>query len=162
MAARRANPCAVKMHRTYTTGELAELLGVHKNTVRHWRAKGLSPIDRSRPALFHGQAVRAFLASQNKSRKRPCLPGTLYCFRCRSPQPPALAMADFVETRPGSGNLEALCGACGTIMHRRARHAALATVMPGIEVQVRQAPERLVGCPSSSLNCDPGRQGAKP
>lgn len=162
MAARRANPCAVKMHRTYTAVELAERLGVHKNTVRHWQAKGLSPIDRSRPALFHGQEVRAFLASRNASRKRPCSPGTLYCFRCRVPRPPALGMADFLETRPGFGNLEALCGTCGTIMHRRARYAALAAAMPGIDVQIREAPERLSGRPSPSLNCDSGCHGATP
>jgi hypothetical protein len=150
------------MHRTYTIGELAERLCVHKNTVRHWQANGLSPIDRSRPALFHGQAVRAFLTSRNASRKRPCRPGTLYCFRCRAPQPPALGMADFVETRPGSGNLEALCGACGTIMHRRARRAALAAVMPGIAVQIREASQRLSGCSRPSLDCDFNASGGKP
>ena len=36
MAARRVNPHAVKLHRSYSVPELAACLGVHKNTVRHW------------------------------------------------------------------------------------------------------------------------------
>jgi len=74
---RRVNPGAVKMHRSYTAGELADRLGVHKNTIRHWEAAGLSPIDRTRPLLFQGETVRAFLKRRNASRKCPCPPGTL-------------------------------------------------------------------------------------
>lgn len=162
MAERRANPGVVKLHRSYTAGELAERLGVHKNTVRHWQAKGLSPIDGGRPALFHGTSVRAFLRSRNASRKRPCLPGTLYCFRCRTPRAPALGMVEFVETKPGTGNLKAFCDACETIMHRRARRSALAAVMPGITVQILEASERLSGCARPSLNCDSDGAGGTP
>jgi len=162
MPVRRANPGAVKMHRSYTAGELADRLGVHKNTVRHWQEQGLSPIDGSRPVLYHGAAVRAFLKKRNASRKRPCPPGTLYCFRCRAPRPPALGMVDFVETRPGTGNLKAMCGMCETIMHRRARLSALASVMPGLIVQITHASERLFGRLAPSLNCDSDCHGAMP
>lgn len=144
MAMRRVNPRAVKMHRSYTARELADRLGVHKNTIRHWQDAGLAPIDLSRPALFHGETVRSFLIRRNASRKRPCPPGTLYCLRCRAPRAPALGMVDYVETKRGTGNLKALCEACGATMHRRARHASLADVMPGIAVQIRQPPERLI------------------
>ena len=161
MAARRVNPGAVKMHRSYTAGELATRLGVHKNTVRNWQREGLPAIDRTRPLLFQGQAVREFLTCRNASRKRPCPPGTLYCLRCREPRAPALGMVDYFETKPGTGNLKALCESCEATMHRRARRAALAAVMPGIAVQVRLAPERLSGRQCPSLNCESGRQGGK-
>lgn len=157
----RVSPCAVKLHRSYTAGELAARLGVHKNTVRHWQAAGLEPVGKSRPLLFHGQVVRAFLSRRNASRKRPCPPGTFYCFRCRAPRHPALGMVDYAETKPGTGNLKALCETCGAIMHRRARRASLPTVMPGVAVQITQAPERLCQRPSPSLNCDSGALGAK-
>jgi hypothetical protein len=160
MAARRINPGLVKIHRTYTAGELAGRLGVHKNTVFHWQREGLAPIDRSRPLLFHGAAIRAFLARRSAGRKRPCPPGTFYCFHCRQPREPALGMVDFIEMRPGTGNLKAMCGTCQTIMHRRARRDALAVVMPGIDVQIREASLRLCGRPAPSLNCDVERQGA--
>jgi hypothetical protein len=162
MAARRVNPGAVKMHRSYTAGELAVRLGVHKNTVRNWQREGLAAIDRTRPLLFQGQSVREFLSRRNASRKSPCPPGTLYCLRCRAPRMPALGMVDYFETKPGTGNLRALCEACEAIMHRRTRRAALAAVMPGIAVQVRLGPERLSGRASPSLNCDGAGQGAEP
>lgn len=159
MSARRVNPGLVKVNRSYMAGELAALLGVHKNTVSNWGTYGLSPIDGARPALFHGEAVRAFLKRRNAARKRPCPPGTIYCFRCREPRAPALAMVDFVENRPGTGNLTAICGTCETIMNRRARRDALAAIMPNIAIQIRQAPERLCGSPAPSVNCDLDGQG---
>ncbi len=159
MPVRRANPNRVKLHRSYSVEELARCCGVHKNTVRHWQAKGLEPIDKSRPVLFQGATVRAFLASRNSSRKRPCSPGMLYCFRCRAPRAPALGMVDFVPMQPGSGNLRALCQCCETIMHRRVREADIAEVMPGCTVQFAQGQPSLSGQTHPSLSCDFKRQG---
>lgn len=158
MPACRANPQRVKLHRSYDVPELAARLGVHKNTVRNWQREGLKPIDGGRPVLFRGEEVRAFLAKRNASRKRPCPPGTLYCFRCRAPRAPALAMLDYIAVTAFSGDLHALCGTCGSVMHQRARLADLPSRMPGIEVQIRQADQRLSGSPPPSLNCDFERQ----
>ena len=72
MASRRLNPNLVKLHRSYTAGELAQRFDVHKNTVRNWQRDGLEPLDDSRPALFQGAAVRDFLRGRNTSRKQPC------------------------------------------------------------------------------------------
>ena len=74
MAARRVNPSTVKLNRTYSVGDLATRLAVHKNTVRQWQQEGLLPIDGDRPVLFHGSTIRAFLSKRNASRKRPCPP----------------------------------------------------------------------------------------
>lgn len=159
MANRRTNPYAVKTHYSYTVGELAALLGVHKNTIRHWQSDGLAALGEGRPILFHGGAIRAYLIKRRAKAKRPCRPGTIYCFRCRDPRPPALGIVDFVIGSGGAGNLRALCGECGGVMHRRARHDRLAIVMPGLQVQIAQAPPRLIGSDSPSLNCDVERQG---
>ena len=160
MPARRVNPYLIKCNRSHTAGELAARLNVHKNTVRHWQHDGLKAIDGSRPAMFQGAAVRAFLILRNSARKRPCPPGTFYCFRCRQPRPPALGMVDYVELKPGAGNLRALCETCETIMHCRVRRSALGAIMPGIEVQIREDPPRLCGSPDPSLNCAPATRGA--
>jgi hypothetical protein len=136
MVARRANPKRVKLHRSYSISELALCCGIHKNTVRHWQAKGLEPVDSSRPTLFHGGTVRAFLAKAKASRKRPCPPGTLYCLRCRVPRQPALGMVDFVPISASSGNLRAICAHCETVMHRRTRSDDLGKVMPDRTVQI--------------------------
>ncbi len=154
MAARRIDPRAVKLHRTYDVAELAARLGVHRNTVRHWQGKGLKPLDGGRPVLFHGSTVRAFLSSRSASRKSPCGPGTLYCFKCRAPRQPALGMVDYVPISAAGGNVRAICAICETVMHRRAAKAALASILPGCDVQFVQAPSRLKGRPPPSLNCD--------
>ena len=158
MASKRTNPNRIKLHRSYSPGELAGLLDVHKNTVRQWQRDGLQPIDNRRPILFTGDTARAFLIARNASRKRPCLPGTIYCFRCREGRPPAGAMADYVPMNGVSGNLRAICATCEIIMHRRARLAALPLTMPGIDVQIMEGVPRLVGQPSPSLNSDSGTE----
>ena len=154
MPARRINPNAVKIHRSYSVGELAACYGVHKNTVRHWQRSGLSPLDSQRPMLFHGRDIRAFLSSRRASRKQPCPVGTLYCCRCRAPRSPAPGPVEFVALNGISGNLGATCGTCGTQMHRRARKAAVHSILPGRQIQFVEGQSRLKGRSPPSLNCD--------
>ena len=158
MASRRIDPRAVKLNRCYDVAELAVRLRVHKNTVRHWQRDGLKPLDCGRPVLFHGSVVRAFLATRNASRKTPCPPGTLYCFRCRAARKPALNMIDFIPISATSGNIRALCGTCEATMHRRAPSGSLDAIMPGCDVQIAEAPARLIGSRSPSLICDSGQE----
>lgn len=154
MAQRRINPNAVKLHWTYDVSELASCCGVHKNTVRQWRREGLTPIDERKPILFLGATVREFFKRRNAERKSPCGPGMLYCLRCRQPRPPALEMVEYIPITQSSGNVRALCGVCETLMHRRVSLAAVALVMPGIEIQFAERKSRLIDSPSPSLNCD--------
>lgn len=154
MANRRVSPNAVKLNRSYRVGELAARCGVHKNTIRHWQRSGLEPIDAQHPILFHGRAVREFLSRRRASRRCPCAAGTLYCFRCREPRPPAPGPVEFKVTNALSGNIRARCATCGTWMHRRARKAALGSILPGRPIQLVEGQARLRGCSPPSLNCD--------
>lgn len=153
MSRHRINPRIIKLHRTYSVDEAARVLGVHKNSVRGWRKVGLTPIDDSRPVLFLGSDLRTFLEQRRASRKRPCSPGTLYCFHCREPRAPALGMADWTSTNARIGDVSALCEVCLTPMHRRVRRDALAADMPGLQVQILEGPSRLNGERIPSLNC---------
>lgn len=152
MPGKRINPNLIKTNFSYTASELAKRLGVHKNTVWNWARGGLPSLP-GRPVLFHGGTVRAFIVASNASRRAPCPPGTFYCFRCRDRRKPALGMVDFVARQRGAGNLTALCEACGATMNRRARGDALAAIMPGLDVQIRQGLPTLSGNPNPSLNC---------
>ena len=154
MSRKRINPRVIKLHRTYSVEEAARVLGVHKNSVRGWRKGGLTPIDDSRPVLFLGRDLRAFLEQRRSSRKRPCGPGTMYCFHCRDPRAPTLGMVDCTSINVRSADLSALCEVCGTEMHRRARRDALGAVMPGLQVRILEGLSRLNGEPTPSLNCD--------
>lgn len=158
MASKRLNWRLIKLHRSYSIEEISRALGVHKNTVRQWQREGMTPLDGNRPALFQGATIRAFLSKRNAGRKCPCPPGTLYCFKCRVPRPAALGMVDYVSINAMSGNVRAICATCETVMHRRARIAALGSIMPDCDVQFVQASSRLNGSPSPSLNCDLERQ----
>lgn len=139
MARARIDPRRVKIHHTYDVGEAARLLGIHKNTVRGWLKSGLTAIDDDRPTLILGRHLRAYLDARRKSAKRSCPAGTMYCFKCRAAKPPAAGMVDFIPYTATHGNLRAICGDCESFMHRCARTASIAAVMPGLAVTIQAA-----------------------
>jgi hypothetical protein len=143
MPVKRINPRLIKLHHCYSVEEASARLGVHKNTVRGWQRDGLEAIDQSRPVLFPGKALRAYLIGKRMAAKRPCPPGMLYCFKCRTHRPPALDMLDYIPRNGTSGNLSALCATCGTVMNVAARLATLPLKMPGMAVQIREGKCRI-------------------
>jgi hypothetical protein len=125
----------------------------------------LKPLDDRRPLLFHGMAIRAFLSIRKAGRKRPCPAGTLYCFRCREPRSPQPGVLESGASNSLSGNIRAHCATCGTTMHRRARTAALPSILPGRAIQCVEGHPRLRGRSQPSLNCElerPPKPGRKP
>ena len=154
MPARRINPRHIKLHRPYSVEEAALALGAHKNSVRGWIKKGLPVVDRSRPVLILGHELRAYLEGRRKAAKRPCPPGTLYCLKCRQPRAPAMGMVEATRQNATTGNLSAICEACGTMMHRRTRLATIGAIMPNLDVQIREVDPRICERTEASLNCD--------
>nr|WP_298931360.1 helix-turn-helix domain-containing protein [uncultured Erythrobacter sp.] len=151
---KRINPRLAKLHRSYSVSELADVLGVHKHTVRGWLKKGLLPIDGAKPTLILGSEFQAWWAKQRKAAKRPCAPGQMYCLRCRLPKAPALGMLEYAATNAATGNLKAMCETCGTMMHRRTQMADIPFVMPGLRVERTLAPSSIVERTHPSPNCD--------
>jgi hypothetical protein len=149
----RVDPRRAKLHRSYTVEETSRLFAVHRNTVRAWLKAGLPTIDDAKPALIRGADLRRFLDARRKAARRPCAPGTLYCFACRASRAPALGMADFIAREGGAGNLRALCEACGTTMHRRTRQDTLDAILPGIAVRVMGGEGRIAEWPQPSPKC---------
>ena len=135
----RTDPRRIRINRPYTVEEAARALSKHKQTVRNWIRDGLPTVDRSRPTMIHGHELRSYLERKRQEAKRPCPPGTLYCFRCNLPRKPALGMVDLIQDTEATGNLKALCEACGTEIHRRVRIAALSDTLPKIAVEIREA-----------------------
>ena len=151
---KRINPRLAKLHRSYDVGELADRLGVHKNSVRHWIKDGLPVVDGTRPVLILGRDFQAWWGKRRKAAKRPCQPGQMYCFKCREPKRPALGMVEYAATNAATGNLKAICETCETIMHQRTRLADLATRMPGMDVQITRGSSSIVERAHPSPNCD--------
>lgn len=136
MGRRHPNHQRVKVHRTYTVEELADLTDVHVNTVRAWRKIGLDALDDGRPALFKGDAIKAFLERRKSSGKRPCGPGEIFCLACRVPRRPALSMVDYVATTPTMGALKGLCPSCERVIVQRTSRASLARMTGFLDVRI--------------------------
>lgn len=148
------NPRAVKIHRSYTVDEIASLYGIHKNTVRAWIKSGLPTCDSRKPLLVLGSALRGFLEAKRTKNKRPCKPWEIFCMRCRKPQSPALAMADYVPLSATLGNLVGICPVCDALMYRRCSPAKLALVQGCLAVTFPKAQERLGNSTKPTVNSD--------
>lgn len=152
---RRPNYRLVKINRNYTIGEIADLLGKHKHTVRQWIRAGLSTCsDTKRPVLVLGPDLRAFLQARRSKNKRPCRPGEIYCVRCRAPKIPWGEMADYRPLTETIGNLKAICPDCGCIINRRVSLAKLGQVRGQMDITFPQALRQLVESDQPPVNCD--------
>ncbi len=84
---RNRNPNLVRLRRSYTYAEIAEIYGVHIGTVQSWKKQGLKTLDEtSIPHLIMGSEVRRFLKESKQKRKYPLKPGEFFCPKCRKPK----------------------------------------------------------------------------
>ncbi len=82
---RRYNPRLITSRRSYTSEEIATLLGINKKTVFLWLKDGLHPLEKNtRPLLVMGGELRRFLAEIRKRRGSPPLKENEYfCLKCK-------------------------------------------------------------------------------
>jgi hypothetical protein len=144
MPKRLPNPRLPKTHRSYTVEEVASLLAVHRNTVREWIRRGLPVCDRKRPVLILGRELRDFLAKRRQSSKRPCMPGEIYCVRCRVPREPAGGLAEYRALTSTQGNLIGICPRCDCLMYRRVNRTRLDEVRGSLDVTRAQVASHIV------------------
>jgi hypothetical protein len=115
---RAINPNLAKIHRNYTVEEVADLFGVHKNTVRAWIKKGLPVCDDRKPMLILGNVLREFLRIKKTANKQKCKPWEFYCVRCRKPQSPAGSVAEYRPETATNGRLIARCPVCDGVINK--------------------------------------------
>jgi hypothetical protein len=135
---KRLNPNLAKIHRSYLVGEAAELLGVHKNTVRGWVTEGLPVNDDLRPMLILGRELRGFLQERNHKKKQPCKKHEMYCLKCRLPKVPAGNMAEYKAMTSEKGCLIGICPTCENIINRFSNLAKLSAIEDILEVTIRE------------------------
>lgn len=123
-----------QIHRSYTVFDAASRLDLDRATIRRWIKEGLRTLDGPRPILILGRDLLAFLKARREAAKQACLPGTMFCFRCRKPRAPALGMVDYKPDAGTAGNLSALCAVCEAPMNRRCAPGQITAVMPGLDV----------------------------
>jgi hypothetical protein len=154
MRKRHPNPRLAKIHRNYTVEEIAKLFDIHRNTVRAWIKQGLPLNDNKRPMLVLGRHLAVFLQARRVKNKRTCLPGEIYCVRCREPRAPAGDMADYEAVTETLGNLIGICPDCDTIMYRRINLSKLATIRGRLNITIPQALPHISDRAQPSVNCD--------
>ena len=138
----RVDPRRIKIHRSYTVEQLAEVLGCHKNTVRLWVKQGLPTLDDGRrPLLIHGRTAREFLEARKRRRKRPSKIDQLYCLRCREPRDAARNRAFCSIPLSGPGLLTAECAVCDTLMCKRVSTRSIPNLQQAFELQIHEACE---------------------
>ena len=150
----RPNHRLVKIHRNYTVEEIAGLLNVHKNTVRSWLKHGLPTIDRQKPTLILGSLLSRFLQDRRQRGRRRCVPGEIYCVKCRAPVQPAEDMADYLPITATLGTLRGICPACETLIYRRVSWAKLDEIRGRLEILILQAQSHIRDSRSLCVNCD--------
>jgi hypothetical protein len=150
----RQNPRIVKIHRSYTVGEVADLFRVHKNTVRAWIKAGLPIIDDKRPALIQGLDLREFIQARRSKNRQTCPPGHIYCVRCRAPKAPGCDMAEYIPLTDATGNLRGICPDCGILIHRRVNKAKIDLIRGQLDITMQEAESHISGLTSPTVNCD--------
>ena len=70
--------------------------------------------------LILGGELAAYLKARRTENKQPCLPGEIYCVRCRAPKKPAGAMADYQPVTATLGNLMGICPDCESMILKTA------------------------------------------
>ena len=156
MGKRHPNPRLAKIHRNYTVDEIAALFGVHRNTVRNWVKHGLPTNDDRRPMLILGRDLVEFLRARRAKNNRTCLPGEIYCVRCRAPKAPAGDMADYEPVTEKLGNLVAICSRCEAMIYRRVSLARLDQFRGKLDITMPKAPPHIGESALPCVNSDFG------
>ena len=154
MGKRHPNHRLVKIHRNYTVEEIANLFGIHKNTVRGWVKAGLATSDSKRPILMLGQDLAAFLQARRVKNKQTCKPGEIYCVCCRAPKFPAANMVEYSPVTEKFGNLSAICPDCDSIMNRRVNLAKLEQIRGKMDISFPQAMRHIIEKAKPTVNSD--------
>jgi excisionase family DNA binding protein len=150
---RSYNPRRVCRDLSYSVQEVAELFGIHKNTVLQWLKNGLVRIDDSKPYLIHGSNLMAFLDMKRESRKSRCKDNELYCFRCRAPRRAWENTVDIVFINSKKLRLEGLCSVCDAKVLRMGSPSRMAEYLKNFSIQ-EQVNRHIVESKDSSLNSD--------
>ena len=115
---RTYNPNRVCIDKSYSVQEIAELYGVHKNTIFQWVKLGLITIDKKKPYLIHGSVLKDFLQKKRVARKHKCKSDEFYCCKCRVPRKACGNVADIIIKNESKLSISGLCAVCNTVVYR--------------------------------------------
>ena len=150
---RTYNVRRICLTQSYSVQEVAELFGIHKNSVLQWKKSGLPVIDDKKPFLFYGGDLAEFLRKRQSSRKHKCQPNEFYCCKCRKPRTPWANLVDVEFKNSKKILLKALCSVCETSIQRMGATKKLSEYRKTFSIQTKQE-EHIIASSLPSANCD--------
>jgi excisionase family DNA binding protein len=152
---KKPDPRRIKAHRVYTVAEVAQALGLHRQTVLRWiKSTALKAERKRKPWLVEGAVLKAFLGARRREGRCRLALSQLYCLGCRAARIPDGRLADFTLTRQGAGTLMGLCPDCGAAMYKAVRREDLEPIRAQLDVRIRTAQPRIVGGADAPLIVD--------
>jgi excisionase family DNA binding protein len=152
---RKPDPRRIKTHRVYTVADVAEALGLHRQTVLRWIKSGALAADQARkPWLVDGAVLKTFLGARRRDGRCRLALAQLYCLGCRVARTPDGRLADFTLTRQGAGTLMGLCPECGAEMYKAVRREDLEPIRAQLDVRIRTAQPRIMGGANAPVTVD--------
>lgn len=156
---KKHNPNLVRLRRSYTFAEIAEVYAVHRRTVQLWRKQGLNVIDdKSKPFLIIGADVRSFLKERRLKRKHPLKPGEFFCPRCKIPRKSLQdrISVEITNKRLGRYRQAIIRGECEVCQCRLFRFSSDRKVQELMKTGLNIAEHKtsLIGSGDSSVNTD--------
>ncbi len=123
--ARRLDARRVKLHRSYTLEQLADVVGVTIGTVRRWCKMGLPCLTDTRPFLVEGRSFKVFHAEKLAAKKTRLQLFEVYCLGCKKPRTPQSGLVDFKPMVKSRARIMAICPVCEGIARRIIRRGDL-------------------------------------
>ena len=137
--AKRLSARRIRKNRQYTYEDAADALGVTVQTVRAWRAQGLSVLTSSTPHIIMGFALKNFIANRTARTRRSLEEDEVFCLGCKVPRKPFGMMADYVAINPERGRLVTLCECCEGRCVRLVSASAIARLSEKMDIAMNGA-----------------------
>ncbi|OGT08325.1 MAG: hypothetical protein A2X78_03070 [Gammaproteobacteria bacterium GWE2_37_16] len=117
---RHFNVRRIKRNLSYSTQEIADLLGTTRNAVNSWYKRGLEKNDDRKMPLVFGENLINFLNHQRTKGKQKCAPDEFYCCKCKVPCKAWENLVDIKYIDAKRIAISGLCEKCSTEMYRLA------------------------------------------
>lgn len=148
------NPYKAKINRNYSYEELAQVYGVHKNTIAQWIKKGLPCLKDMRPFLILGSDVRVYLQAQRVGNKQKCKPNELFCVRCKTPVQPTENLVEYLPVSSTKGRLVGSCSHCECVINKFVSFEGLGVYSEIFDLAISKELEHINDSDNPLLNSD--------
>ena len=108
----------VKVNRSYTFQQLADVLGVTVGTIRRWCKIGLPHLTDARPFLIVGRDFHEFYSENLAKKKTRLAQFEVFCLGCKAARIPQPGLVDAEPMDTSRDRIMAICPVCTGLTRR--------------------------------------------